>query len=154
MDSDSPDVAQLRHLLKAIHYRMGGVLDGAPIDFGAYSVGPATRTPLEILTHVSDVLSWAASKLDPNWSRDAATHEWPAQVARYQATLSRLDQALAASSISRETAQRLTQGPLTDVLTHVGQLAMIRGLAGAPIPGQNFFMADIPDVPPHPSSVG
>lgn len=35
------------------------------------------------------------------------------------------------------------QGPVADALTHVGQLAMMRRLAGAPIKAENYFVADI-----------
>jgi hypothetical protein len=37
----------------------------------------------------------------------------------------------------------LIQGPIADALTHVGQIAMLRRLAGCPIPGENYFAADI-----------
>jgi hypothetical protein len=32
---------------------------------------------------------------------------------------------------------------LADALTHVGQVAMLRRLAGAPIRGENYYKADI-----------
>jgi hypothetical protein len=37
----------------------------------------------------------------------------------------------------------LFQGPIADAFTHVGQLAMLRRLSGAPIRGENYFKADI-----------
>ena len=39
--------------------------------------------------------------------------------------------------------ERLFQGPIADALTHVGQIAMLRGLAGCPCRGENYFKADI-----------
>jgi hypothetical protein len=39
--------------------------------------------------------------------------------------------------------EKLFQGPIADSLTHVGQLAMLRRLAGCKIPGENYFVADI-----------
>jgi len=39
--------------------------------------------------------------------------------------------------------ERLFQGPIADALTHVGQIAMLRRLAGCPISGENYFKADI-----------
>jgi len=41
------------------------------------------------------------------------------------------------------TVERLLQGPLSDAMTHAGQLAMLRRLAGAPVPPENFIVADI-----------
>ena len=35
------------------------------------------------------------------------------------------------------------QGPLADALTHVGQIAMLRRMAGVPVKGENYFVADI-----------
>ena len=41
------------------------------------------------------------------------------------------------------SCEQLFQGPVADALTHVGQLAMVRRLAGAAIKGENYFRADI-----------
>jgi hypothetical protein len=41
------------------------------------------------------------------------------------------------------TLERLLQGPLSDAMTHAGQLAMLRRLAGSPVPPENFVFADI-----------
>ena len=37
----------------------------------------------------------------------------------------------------------LFQGPIADSLAHVGQIAMLRRLAGAPIKAENYAAADI-----------
>ncbi|MGB6688845.1 MAG: hypothetical protein WBE76_13500 [Terracidiphilus sp.] len=39
--------------------------------------------------------------------------------------------------------ERLPQGPVADTLTHVGQLAMLRRMAGSPALGENFYVAAI-----------
>lgn len=41
------------------------------------------------------------------------------------------------------SVERLFQGPIADALTHVGQLAMLRRMAGEPMRGENDFLADI-----------
>ena len=41
------------------------------------------------------------------------------------------------------TPERLLQGPLADAMTHAGQLAMLRRLAGSPVPPEDFSVADI-----------
>ena len=52
------------------------------------------------------------------------------------------------------TPEQLLQGPFADAMTHAGQLAMLRRLAGSPVPPENFIVADIsaenlgPDQPP------
>ncbi|MCA9763889.1 MAG: hypothetical protein KC544_12250, partial [Gemmatimonadetes bacterium] len=52
------------------------------------------------------------------------------------------------------TTEQLLQGTLADTMTHVGQLAMLRRLAEAPVASENFLHADVradrlgPDQPP------
>ncbi|MEQ1923362.1 MAG: hypothetical protein ABL952_12720, partial [Pyrinomonadaceae bacterium] len=41
------------------------------------------------------------------------------------------------------TPERLLQGPFSDAMTHAGQLAMLRRMAGDPVPPENFIVADI-----------
>jgi len=40
-------------------------------------------------------------------------------------------------------AEKVFQGPIADALTHLGQIATRRTLAGAPVRGENYFVADI-----------
>jgi hypothetical protein len=46
-------------------------------------------------------------------------------------------------------AERLLQGPLSDAMAHVGQLALLRRLSGSPIAPEDFSAAAI-----HPSRLG
>jgi hypothetical protein len=46
-------------------------------------------------------------------------------------------------SLGSLTATQLVQGPFADVLTHVGQLAVLRRLAGAPVAPENFIFAEV-----------
>jgi hypothetical protein len=41
------------------------------------------------------------------------------------------------------TEERLLQGPFSDAMTHAGQLAILRRLAGAPVAPENFVVAEI-----------
>jgi hypothetical protein len=41
------------------------------------------------------------------------------------------------------SAEKLFQGPIADALTHVGQIAMLRRMAGVPMKGENYFVAEI-----------
>jgi hypothetical protein len=75
--------------------------------------------------------------------RDSPTGEWPAEVDRFFGSLRALDQYLASDADLACPAERLFQGPIADALTHVGQLAMLRRVAGSPVRGENYFKADI-----------
>lgn len=41
------------------------------------------------------------------------------------------------------TAEILLQGPFSDAMTHAGQLALLRRMAGSPVPPENFVFAEI-----------
>lgn len=134
----------LRHALATLAYRAGKTLRGAPVGFAAFRVGDATRTPVEILAHMGDLLDWAhwIANGEHRW-RPLAPLPWDREVARFYAALERLDARLAAPEPLGFPPEKLFQGPLADALTHVGQLAMLRRLAGSPVRGENYFRAEI-----------
>ena len=63
--------------------------------------------------------------------------------ARFHETLRRLDARIAGGGDLAESAAALFQGPIADALTHVGQINMLRRLAGVPISGENYHRAEI-----------
>lgn len=134
----------LRHALATLAYRGGKVLRGAPADFGAFRIGDSSRTPAQILAHVCDLLDWAASLLNGKeaW-RDSTPAPWDDDVARFFQALRAVDDALASPEPLPCPWPRLFQGPFADALTHVGQLAMLRRAAGAPVRGENYYKAEI-----------
>lgn len=126
---------------------MDGVLDGIPSQFSSFSIGESTRTPLEVLSHVADVLSWSNEQvLAGSFTYHIDGDDWSGQTRRYRAALFSLDRALLQVSISEDQALRMIQGPISDVLTHVGQLAMLRRLAGAPVPARTFYTLSLPSI--------
>lgn len=135
----------LRHLLATIAYRGGKVLRDAPPGFGGVSAGAGTRTAVEILAHVGDLFDWGlalAADGEHRWS-DTRSADWDAQVRRFFAGLAAVDAHLASSEPLARSAARLMQGPFADALTHIGQLAMLRRVAGSPVRGENYFKAHI-----------
>lgn len=134
----------LRHLVATIAYRGGKVLRDAPGGFGAFSVGPGSRPAVAILAHVGDLFDWALALADGEhrWA-DTDSDDWDAQVERFFAGLAATDARLASPEPLGRDASRLVQGPFADALTHVGQLAMLRRLAGSPVRGENYFKADV-----------
>jgi hypothetical protein len=66
------------------------------------------------------------------------------EVARFHATLEALrDDFADAALAARITDEQFLQGPLSDAMTHAGQLAMLRRLAGEPVPSENFIFANV-----------
>jgi hypothetical protein len=139
-----PSRALLRHTLATLAYRGEKALRGAPPGFSTYAAGPRTRTPGEILAHIGDLLDWAfgLSQGEHRWSPVAAG-PWEADIGRFFTGIGRLDGRLASDEALGCPPEKLFQGPIADALTHVGQLAMLRRMAGAPIRGENYFRADI-----------
>lgn len=136
--------AFLRHTLATVAYRGGKALRGAPPEFAAFRAGDSSRTPAEILAHVGDLFDWALSIAQGRQAwRDSTPLAWDAEVARFFAALERFDEFLASDAPLADSAERLFQGPIADALTHVGQLAMLRRLANAPIKGENYHKAEI-----------
>ena len=134
----------LRHTLATLAYRAGKVLRDAPPDFHAYQPVEPGRTAGQVLAHMGDLMDWALSIVEgrQTWN-DSPPQAWDADVRRFFDSLARLDASLAGPLASAAPSERLFQGPIADALTHVGQLAMMRRLAGAPIRGENYFKADI-----------
>ena len=139
-----PQRVFLRHVLATLAYRGGKAVRGAPQGFGATRAGAGSRSAAEILAHVGDLLDWAESLAHgaERW-QDSAPLPWAAEVERFFAALERFDTALAGTEPLGSPAARLFQGPLADALAHVGQLALLRRLAGSPVRGENYFKADI-----------
>ena len=136
--------AHLRHTLATLAYRAGKALQDAPSSFGGFEAGAATRTPLEILGHMGDLMAWALTQAQGNeaWVA-AAPMAWDAEAARFFDGIAALDAHLASDAPLGQSEGRIFQGAIADALTHVGQINLLRRLAGAPIRGENYNRADI-----------
>ncbi len=134
----------LRHVVATLAYRGGKVVRGAPDSFAAFRAADTTRTPLNVLAHIGDLLDWALAiaKGEQIW-RDSKGESWDAEVRRFHTALGAFDAFLASDAELAAPVEQLFQGPLADALTHVGQIALLRRLSEAPIRGENYFVADI-----------
>jgi hypothetical protein len=142
--SMDPSLGLLRHTLATLAYRGGKAVRGASPDFAGYRGMPDSRTPGEILAHVGDLLDWALHTADGRHAwRDSKPLEWEQEVARFFAALQALDARLASGAPLGFPAEKIFQGPIADALTHVGQIAMLRRMAGQPMKGENYFRAEI-----------
>jgi hypothetical protein len=132
----------LRHTLATLAYRTTRALEGAPESFAEFS--GAGRAPAQILAHMGDLLHWALSLAQGNqrW-QNSQPLAWPQEQQRFFDALAAFDAFLASSAPLHAPIERLFQGPVADALTHTGQLAMLRRLAGSPIRGENFYVAAI-----------
>jgi len=142
--SDDPKRELLRHTLSTLAYRGGKTLRDAPSTFADFRPAEGVRTPLEILAHMGDVLDWGLSiaKGKQTW-QNSTPLPWQQEVDRFFAALQAFDDYLASDEPLHGPTEKLFQGPVADCLTHVGQLAILRRLAGSPTRGENYFVAEV-----------
>src|SRR5215470_15935623 len=134
----------LRHTVATVAYRGGKALRGAPESFADFKIVEKSRTPAQILAHIGDLYDWAlaCARGKHEW-HDSAPLPWNQEVQRFFKTVQAFDDCLASELPLGFPAEKLFQGPVADSLTHVGQIAMLRRLAGFPIRGENYFRAEI-----------
>jgi hypothetical protein len=134
----------LRHTVATVAYRAGKALRDAPDHFDTFHIGDKTRTPAQILAHMGDLFEWAVSIAQGKQAwHDSTPLPWNAEVERFFGAVKKFDDLLASAEPVHASAECLYQGPVSDALTHIGQIAMLRRLAGSPIKGENFFRAQI-----------
>ena len=136
--------AVLRHLIATLAYRAAKVLRDPPSGFETFTFGPATRRPVQVVAHMADLVAWALTLAHGEFVWKAGGgNDWNIEVERFFEGLTSLDRVLAAEALNEDSVEKLIQGPLADALTHVGQLAMLRGMAGASIRPESYARAEI-----------
>jgi hypothetical protein len=132
----------LRHTLATLAYRAARALEDAPESFAAFN--GAGRQPAQILAHMGDLFDWALSMAqgEQRW-HNSEPLPWVEERRRFFTSLRAFDAYFTSGERLRSPIEQLFQGPVADALTHVGQLAMLRRLAGCPIRGENYYAAEI-----------
>jgi hypothetical protein len=134
----------LRHTVATVAYRGGKAMRGAPPGFESCRAAPGSRSAGEILAHVGDLFDWALSLArGAHVWHDSAPQTWEQDVDRFFAALAAFDAELAAAGSLGSSEGALFQGPVADALAHIGQIAMLRRLAGSPVRAENYFEAEI-----------
>jgi len=134
----------LRHTLATVAYRGGKAVRNAPAGFAEFRAGEGLRTPGQILAHVSDLFDWALSIAmgQQKW-HNSQPLPWEQGVERFFAALKKFDDFLASSEPVQAPLEKLYQGPIADALTHIGQISILRRMAGVPVKGENYYQAEI-----------
>jgi hypothetical protein len=144
MSQPDPKRELLRHTLATLAYRGRKAVTGVDPGFGSFRAHESIKAPVAILAHIGDLLEWAASHVrgEERWS-NSEPGPWEREVERFFEGLATLDRLLAESPRLACSEERLFQGPIADALTHVGQIAMLRRTAAAPVRGENYLRAEI-----------
>jgi hypothetical protein len=142
--------ALLLHFLATIAYRTAKALRDAPPSFEGFDAGHDARTPREVVRHMSGVINYAIGTLGESRGVLADCATCPAEIERFFALLRELADRIGEKvDLGDAEAERLLQGPLSDAMSHAGQLALLRRLSGSPLAPENFLAAAI-----HPSRLG
>jgi hypothetical protein len=133
----------LRQLAATLAYRAAKVLREVPPNFATFRITPTSRTPVQVVAHMGDLMRWGTwlAKGEHTWKAEGSD-DWNREVDRFFLLLGELDSLLAATEFNG-SVEKLIQGPLADALTHVGQLSMMRGAAGLPVRPESYARAEI-----------
>jgi hypothetical protein len=139
-----PDRDLLRHTLATLAYRCNKTLRDAPETFAEFRTPEIVNTPLDLMSHMADLLEWALTACKGSMTYNHSTPtSWQHEVKRFHKAIESLDDYLGSSEVLHANLARLFQGPIADALTHTGQLALLRRMAGSAIRGENYFVAKI-----------
>ena len=134
----------LRHFLAALAYRTQKAMRGAPMSFGEFDIGANVRTPHELVWHMTGVIGYARTMLRGGTFEPPRLPTLDAELARFHETLRALWDDFGDATLTAQISdEQFLQGPLSDAMTHAGQLAMLRRIEGSPIPSENFIFAAI-----------
>lgn len=134
----------LQHFLAALAYRTQKAVRGAPESFAGFRVGPTSRTPKELVWHMTGVIGYARTMLRGGRFTPPELPTFTDEVERFHETLAALSRDFGDASLTARISDRqFLQGPLSDAMTHAGQLAMLRRLAGSPVPSEDFIFANV-----------
>lgn len=133
----------IRHILATIAYRLNKTITDVDFAFGDFEVGNNVKTPTTILNHINQILFFAKEVFGDEAPSKIELMSFSDEIARFHKIINELDLLVCDVIIRDLPYYKLIQGPLADILTHVGQLAMLRRLYGSPIIGEDFMEADI-----------
>jgi hypothetical protein len=133
-----------RHVVATVAYRGGLAVSDAPEGFSTFRVNETTRTPGELLAHVGDLLEGSLYLIKGELvSLTSAPLSWEEEIGRFFSAVKELDSYLASGAPLACPLEKLIQGPVGDALTHVGQVVMLRRMAGKPVRVEIYFTAEI-----------
>ena len=134
----------LRHMVATLAYRGGKAIRNVDPTFAAYGSTQTPRTPAKILAHIGDLMDWALAMSEGrrDWT-DSKPLAWDKECERFFGSLKKFDDFLASDKPLQTSPEKLFQAPIADALTHIGQIAMLRRMAGVPMKSEFYVISEI-----------
>jgi hypothetical protein len=134
----------LRHTVATLAYRSEKVLRDVPAGFDAMRLSPSSRSALEIVSHLGDLMDWGErmARGEYLWEPRPSS-EWVAACDRFFRSVKALDEAIGQGSLDKYPVEMIFQGPIADAFTHIGQLSIMRGVAGGTVRPESYAKAEI-----------
>lgn len=134
----------LRHLVATVAFRGGIALREAPEHFSDFRAGDDARSAGEILAHIGDLIQGSHYLMKGEFVHlQSPAQSWAEDVKRFFTAIEEFDLFLASEALLAQPIEKIIQGPVADALTHIGQIVMLRRLAGKPIRAEGYFTAEI-----------
>src|SRR5688572_6609831 len=142
--SDDPKRELLRHMVATVAFRGRVAIQESPDGFADFRAASDVRSPSEILAHIGDLIIGSHHLLRGEFVLlDSKPIAWADEKQRFVTAVAELDTFLAGESPLAYPVEKFVQGPIGDALTHVGQIVMLRRLAGSPVRDESYFTAEI-----------
>ena len=125
---------ELIQFVDIILYRFEKSVQNSNKKFVYFKAGNNARSPSEILSHLVDLSNYSLGILNaakPSYSENSLLE-------KINSNFLAMKSHLANNSGDADTTRKLINGPLSDTLTHIGQLALLRRLNGNPIAWENY----------------
>jgi hypothetical protein len=134
----------LRHLVAALAFRGGIAVSDAPENFSEFRAEENARSAGELLAHIGDLVQGSLCLMKGEFVYlQSPAQPWAQDVKRFFSAVDEFDLYLASDSPLAQPIEKILQGPIADALTHVGQLVMLRRLAGKPIRAESYFAVEL-----------
>ena len=141
----------VRHLLATLVYRTTKIIHDAPEHYPNTSIGNNVRNPEKVLGHINSLIQLSNRFWSPhkpismvNLRKQSDKKGWEREIELFYQLAAQFDETLSNYTVPRKySPEKILQGPFMDAFTHVGQLALLRRMAGSPIKGESYWMADV-----------
>ena len=135
----------LNHTLLTIQHRFQIAIDQLDEDFKDFNAGNQSRTPLQLVQHINDLLEAKCHHLinEQNVEASHRSEKFHYETKQTFLLLKKLNDRFFDEQINLDSQKRLIQGPLSDIFTHIGQILLLRRLYGKPAKGGNYASTDI-----------